>query len=104
MDVQTVDDSFSRAEEVQWDDFASTGNTRQWEGSLGVAEEAMSLLFILAHLEAPRVHKSLGMLGFTTKHPKSGAAFHPNVQLSRIVDRLQGVSWVGNSCTAHDWR
>jgi hypothetical protein len=31
---------------------ASTGNTRQWEGSLRVAEEAMSLLFILAHLLA----------------------------------------------------
>ncbi len=90
MDVQTVDDLFSRAQEARWDDFASTGNTRQWEGSLRVAEEAMSLLFILAHLEAARVRKSLSMLGFTTKHPKSGAAFHPNVQPSSIVDHLQG--------------
>jgi hypothetical protein len=58
MDVQTVDASSARAEEARWDDFASTSTTWHWEGSLRVAEEAMSLLFILAHLEAARLRMS----------------------------------------------
>src|SRR6266702_8866316 len=46
MDRSTVDDSCARAQEAGWDDFASTSTTRQWEGSLRVAEQAMSLFFI----------------------------------------------------------
>jgi hypothetical protein len=58
MDIQTVDASSARAEEARWDDFARASTTWQWEGSRHVAEEAMSLLFILAHLEAPRLRMS----------------------------------------------
>jgi hypothetical protein len=50
MDMQTVDSSSARAEEARWDDFASTSTIWQWEGLRRFAEEAMSLLFILAHL------------------------------------------------------
>src|SRR6266568_8948404 len=39
MDRSTVDDSSARAQEARWDDFASTSTTRQWEGSLRVAEQ-----------------------------------------------------------------
>jgi len=56
--MQTVDASSARAEEARWDDFARAGTIWQWEGSLRVAEEAMSLLFILAHLAAARVRMS----------------------------------------------
>jgi hypothetical protein len=58
MDVQMVDASAARAEEARWDDFASTSTTWQWEGSLRVAEEAMSLLFILALLPEARLRMS----------------------------------------------
>ena len=58
MDLYTVDASSARAEEAQWDDFASTSTIWQWEGSCRVAEEAMFLLFILALLEAARLRIS----------------------------------------------
>ncbi len=58
MDVKTVDASAARAEEARWNDFASTSTTWHWEGPLRVAEEAMSLLFILALLEAARLRIS----------------------------------------------
>ncbi len=37
---------------------ASTSTTRQWEGSLRVAEQAMSLFFILAPLSSARLRMS----------------------------------------------
>jgi hypothetical protein len=67
MDMQTVDASSVRAEEVRWEDFASTSTTWQWEGSRRVAEEAMSLLFMLAHLSSSRLRMSLKLRQTTVK-------------------------------------
>ena len=67
MDVQTVDASSARAEEARWDDFASTSTIWQREGSRHVAEEAMSLLFILAHFSTARLRMSLELRQTTVK-------------------------------------
>jgi len=52
---------------------AATSTTRRWEGSRRVSEEDISLLFILSHLSAARLRKSLAPSSACLRRwPRSG--------------------------------